>query len=411
MRLFVLGGKQMDQTVKTIDADTLNQHIDVTADSWQLDTADDDLDITLGGPGGFLGVTITITKIVADNEAVVTPLNGLIGGESSYTFTAVGSITIQSDGQFGAAGNWNIVSTSNVSLSPDLVIQAGDSITYSSEEYAGTGSFQPIGPDLNLDPDAGSSTDPKYIAVIMGNIIGDALSKTKTYIGALIGKLSITGTNASSYPRAAVIAEVGDGVTAADGGFVSVLGGDSALTTANAAYGVDNQNSTPNSGFAYGIDLSKATHDGYPAMAYRTGDIRFSNGTVQRGAGLQVAHAKYSFAADGGTQGTKTPSAANNTVIPDNAILVGATINSTTAVTSGGSATVAVGTSAGSSTTSILAATAKATLSADAILNGVPTLAVPVKLTAAGSITFTIGAADLLTGIVEVWIYYNVAAA
>lgn len=124
---------------------------------------------------------------------------------------------------------------------------------------------------------------------------------------------------------------------------------------------------------------------------------------------LRVAHAKYDFAVHGGAQGTIAP--VNSDTIPDNAILIGATINSTTAVTSDGSATVAVGTSAGSSTTSIKGATGKASYSADAMLNGVPVLATPVKLTAAGTITFTIGAADLTAGVVEVWVYYVVAAA
>lgn len=125
--------------------------------------------------------------------------------------------------------------------------------------------------------------------------------------------------------------------------------------------------------------------------------------------GLRVAYAKYDFAVDGGAQGTIAP--ANSSTIPDNAILVGATLNSTTAVLSGGSATVAVGTSAGSSTTSIKGATGKASWSADAVLNGVPVFATPVKLSAAGTITFTIGTADLTAGVIEAWVYYVVAAA
>jgi len=125
--------------------------------------------------------------------------------------------------------------------------------------------------------------------------------------------------------------------------------------------------------------------------------------------GLRVAHAKYSFATDGGTQGTIAST--NSDTLPDNAIIVGGTINVTDAVTSLGSATVAVGTSAGSSTTAIKGATAKATLSADAVLNAVPVFATPVKLTAAGTVTFTIGTADLTAGVIEVWLYYVVAAA
>lgn len=123
---------------------------------------------------------------------------------------------------------------------------------------------------------------------------------------------------------------------------------------------------------------------------------------------LNVAHAVYSFATDGGAVSTITP--VLGATIPANAIIVGATVNSTTAVTSAGSATVSVGTSAGSSTTSILAATGKASFTTDALLNGVPVFATPVKLTAAGAITLTVGTAALTAGIIEVFAYYTVAA-
>lgn len=123
---------------------------------------------------------------------------------------------------------------------------------------------------------------------------------------------------------------------------------------------------------------------------------------------LQVAHAIYSFAVDGGAVGAITP--VSTAAIPANAILVGATINSTTAVTSAGSATVAVGTTAGSSATSILGATAKASFTTDALLNGVPVFATPVKMTAAGNINITVGTAALTAGIIEIFVYYTVAA-
>jgi hypothetical protein len=124
--------------------------------------------------------------------------------------------------------------------------------------------------------------------------------------------------------------------------------------------------------------------------------------------GLRCAHAKYDFAVHGGAQSTIAPL---SDTIPDNAILVGGTINSTTAVLSGGAATVAIGTSAGSSTTSIKTATGKASYSVDAVLNVVPVFATPVKMTAAGTITFTIGAADLTAGVIEAWVLYVVALA
>lgn len=123
---------------------------------------------------------------------------------------------------------------------------------------------------------------------------------------------------------------------------------------------------------------------------------------------MQVAHALYSFAVDGGVIGAITP--VSTASIPANAIMVGATINSTTAVTSAGSATVSVGTTAGSSATAILAATGKASFTTDALLNGVPVFATPVKMSAAGNIDITVGTAALTAGIIEIFVYYTVAA-
>lgn len=152
-----------------------------------------------------------------------------------------------------------------------LILSQLSTISYEDDNYAAGNSFQPVGIDLNLDPGAGSSASSKYIAAIMGNILGAVLTKTKPILAALIGKLSITGARQSTYPVAAIIAEVGDGVTACDGAVVAVLGGDSALTTARAAFTADNQNSVPNSAFQYFVDATNgalAGHDGYGAMEY-----------------------------------------------------------------------------------------------------------------------------------------------
>ena len=124
---------------------------------------------------------------------------------------------------------------------------------------------------------------------------------------------------------------------------------------------------------------------------------------------LRVARARYSFAVDGGAQGLITP--VSNATIPDNAIIVGGQINSTTAATSGGAATISVGTSAGSSATSLLGVTAVASFSADARINSVATFAAAVKMSAAGSITLTVATADLTAGIIEVTVLYFVAQA
>lgn len=127
------------------------------------------------------------------------------------------------------------------------------------------------------------------------------------------------------------------------------------------------------------------------------------------GLRLRMARVLYNFAVDGGAVSTITP--AQTATLPANAVIVGGTINSTTAVTSAGSATVAVGTSAGSSTTALLAATAKASLSANALINAVPVFATPVKLTAQGNVTVTIGTAALTAGVIEITLFYFVANA
>ena len=132
--------------------------------------------------------------------------------------------------------------------------------------------------------------------------------------------------------------------------------------------------------------------------------------SASRGLGLlRVARARYVFGTDGGAISTIT--LADNATIPDNGVIVGGTINATTAATSGGAATISVGTLAGSGAAALLAATAVASFSADAVLNAVPTFAAPVKLTAAGSITITIAAFALTAGVIEITLYYYVAAA
>jgi len=97
----------------------------------------------------------------------------------------------------------------------------------------------------------------------MGNVLGANMTRTDNYIGGLIGAYNVTGTNASTYPVGAVLGEVGDTTTTADGAVVAILGGDSGVTTAGAAFKVMSNNSTAASGFDFGLDLQDAAHDGY----------------------------------------------------------------------------------------------------------------------------------------------------
>jgi len=149
------------------------------------------------------------------------------------------------------------------------------------EDYTGTHSHQSTSADLTLSAGAGSAdgSNPKYLAASMWNLFGDTLTKDANYLGGSISAYSITGTKATTYPSGAVLAQITDGVTEADGAVVAYIDGDSSLTKAGAAFTVRNNNSTPGSGFHFGLDLKGAAHDGYPAVAYLDGEIRFANGT------------------------------------------------------------------------------------------------------------------------------------
>lgn len=154
--------------------------------------------------------------------------------------------------------------------------------------YDGEGSYQPVGPDLELDPTAGSDTsgDPSFLAAVMGNIIGDDLLNGANYLAGVIGAYSITGTKATSYPAGGVLAQISDGVTEADGAVVAYIDGDSEVTIANAAFKAMSNNSNPGSGFTYGVDLHGPAHDGYSALAILKADIRMSGQVcIMSGAG------------------------------------------------------------------------------------------------------------------------------
>jgi hypothetical protein len=128
--------------------------------------------------------------------------------------------------------------------------------------------------------------------------------------------------------------------------------------------------------------------------------------------GIFTWKAIYNFATDGGAVGAIIPSISD--IIPANAIIFGALINSPTAVTSGGAATISIGTSAGSGAATILAATGKASFSIDAIqyfLAGTgPFGAAAFKMTAAGQINMTVAAAALTAGIVDITVFGIVVA-
>ena len=113
---------------------------------------------------------------------------------------------------------------------------------------------------------------------------------------------------------------------------------------------------------------------------------------------LMTAHAKYDFAVDGGAASTIVP--ANSAIIPDNAVIVRCYSVVTTAMTSGGSATLAL--TAGGVT--LKAATAFDNGAFDD--EDVTEHTVTDKTTSSTGIQFVIATAALTAGVVEVYVEY-----
>lgn len=118
--------------------------------------------------------------------------------------------------------------------------------------------------------------------------------------------------------------------------------------------------------------------------------------------------ATYDFAVQGGAIGTVNlkDSDGNDATLPIGAIITQVYIDEVTNVTSGGSATIAFG---ANTTTDLIGATAIASFTG--IIAGTPTgtAATMVKLTAARTLTATIGTAAVTAGKLNVFVEYVVS--
>jgi hypothetical protein len=187
-------------------------------------------------------------------------------GAAEIVADAVGSSEIAT----GAVGTSelasNAVTTDKIGAGEVGTTDLSDSIQVETATlYSAAGSFQLLAADLTLGSTAGSAdgTDPDFLGAAMGNVLGNNLTNDANYVGGVIGHYSVTGTNASTYPVGAVLGGIGDGTSTADGAFVAYIDGDSAVTTAEAAFKVMNNNSSPASGFDFGLDLQDEAHDNY----------------------------------------------------------------------------------------------------------------------------------------------------
>lgn len=234
------------------------------------DATDGAIALTLITPGAYSEWSIKV-KNVGTGDGVTLSVAG--GGSFSFTLPAGAGCEVTQD-DLGVLHVFGSTSGS----SGGGPIPAGSSITYSSEEYGGTGSFQPIAPDLNLAVAAGSDdgADPSYLGTVMGNVLGADLTEDANYIGGVIGAYSITGTKATTYPTGAVLAQITDGVTEVQGAVTAYIDGDGTQTNANAAFAIMQNNSVPGSGFDWVVDGHGEAHDGYNAAVPLKGFARLN---------------------------------------------------------------------------------------------------------------------------------------
>lgn len=226
------------------------------------------LTLAAGNPARSLPASAS-TGVRGPGVNLTTELRGLAG--AGYT-----ALQVQVD-----AGSVDFEWTDNPEYS------TGDLLT---NHYSGLSSYQPVAPDLNVSPAVGKNLpDTAFIAAVMGNLLGDTLTKTGAYLAGVIGALTVLGTKAAKMGVAGVMGIIMDGVTDADAAVLAVLDGDSAVTTANAMFGVRKNNSVGGSNPNYGLDLHEPGHDGFSALAYLKAPVRLDNNVVViTGAGAPV---------------------------------------------------------------------------------------------------------------------------
>jgi hypothetical protein len=241
------------------------------------------LDLSGAAIGSYQPVSYATADIRLQNEETISnATNGIIalGGNAtvSGTLGVTGTTTLAglnatSIGATtkGTGAFTTLSSTGDASVGGDLSVTTGRIILDSpGPTFSGIGSRQAVQADATFDAYTGSS----YGAGVMGHAKGTINALSVSTIAGLIGKYNV-GTNVTAYPAAGVVGE--DSAGTADAGILAVLGGDSGVVTAGAAYGVRYLNSTAASKFAYGLDLSGAAIGSYQPVSYATADIRLQN--------------------------------------------------------------------------------------------------------------------------------------
>ena len=182
----------------------------------------------------------------------------------------------------GAFGSNTITTTGNIT-GGNIDIPNGYANVTGNANTVGGGATVGVRSILAIDSAFGSNdaNDPASAQAVRGRVTGSNLTKTRNYVAGVTGQYLVTGTNASEFINTGLLGVVGDQTTTANAAVVAYLDGDGGLTTAGSAYGVSMKNSTPGSGFDYGLDLQFINLNvAGTTTPFKQADIRFNNGVT-----------------------------------------------------------------------------------------------------------------------------------
>ena len=238
---------------------------------------------------GSMTVTNTgVTRINAGSGIAVSGANGNVTISTTVSGGSVTSVGVSSttltvaSSPVVTAGVITVDLPSNTSITVgNINIPDGRANVTGNANVVGGGATVGIRSILAIDSAFGSnsSADPASAQAVRGRVTGSNLTKTRNYVTGVTGQYLITGTNASQFINTGLLGVVGDQTTTANAAVVAYLDGDGGLTTAGSAYGVSMKNSTPGSGFDYGIDLQFIDLNVVGTTTpFKQADIRFNNG-------------------------------------------------------------------------------------------------------------------------------------
>ena len=263
---------------------------------------------------GNITVTNTgVTRISAGTGISVSGSNGNVTISTTASGGTVTGVTIASNnltvtgGTITTSGTISIDLPSNINISTtgnitggNIDIPNGRANVTGTANTVGGGATVGVRSILTINSTFGSNNvnDPASAQAVRGRVAGSNLTKTRNYVAGVTGQYLVTGTNASEFINTGLLGVVGDQTTTANAAVVAYLDGDGGLTTAGSAYGVSMKNSTPGSGFDYGLDLQFINLNVVGTTTpFKQADIRFNNGvelvanvanTISIGANLTV---------------------------------------------------------------------------------------------------------------------------